>query len=123
MEFCLHDLIFFLAYSTFYILGLIFSMQVPFVGFQPIRTSEHMAAAGMTFIFLSPIRKFDKIFVLGIFGLVNAYAFLQFLQGYLTRREFRYIFVAAISIALVAGFCGVVLLTYLGKVLVFLFIK
>ena len=23
------------------------SMQVPFVGFQPIRTSEHMAAAGM----------------------------------------------------------------------------
>lgn len=35
-----------LAYSTFYILGLIFSMQIPFVGFQPIRTSEHMAAFG-----------------------------------------------------------------------------
>lgn len=34
------------AYSTFYIVGLILSMQVPFVGFQPIRTSEHMAAAG-----------------------------------------------------------------------------
>ena len=34
------------AYSTFYILGLLMSMQVPFVGFQPIRTSEHMAAAG-----------------------------------------------------------------------------
>jgi hypothetical protein len=28
-------------------MGLILSMQVPFVGFQPIRTSEHMAAAGM----------------------------------------------------------------------------
>uniref|UniRef100_M3ZKC8 Dolichyl-diphosphooligosaccharide--protein glycosyltransferase subunit STT3B n=1 Tax=Xiphophorus maculatus TaxID=8083 RepID=M3ZKC8_XIPMA len=39
--FCLfHD-----PYSTFYILGLILSMQIPFVGFQPIRTSEHMAAA------------------------------------------------------------------------------
>lgn len=37
----------FLAYSTFYIVGLILSMQIPFVGFQPIRTSEHMAAAGM----------------------------------------------------------------------------
>lgn len=37
---------FFLAYSTFYIVGLILSMQIPFVGFQPIRTSEHMAAAG-----------------------------------------------------------------------------
>lgn len=35
------------AYTTFYILGLICSMQIPFVGFQPIRTSEHMAAAGI----------------------------------------------------------------------------
>lgn len=34
------------AYSTFYIIGLVLSMQIPFVGFQPIRTSEHMAAAG-----------------------------------------------------------------------------
>ena len=36
----------FSAYTTFFILGLLMSMQVPFVGFQPIRTSEHMAAAG-----------------------------------------------------------------------------
>uniref|UniRef100_A0A8C1CST4 dolichyl-diphosphooligosaccharide--protein glycotransferase n=1 Tax=Cyprinus carpio carpio TaxID=630221 RepID=A0A8C1CST4_CYPCA len=36
----------YIAYSTFYIIGLILSMQIPFVGFQPIRTSEHMAAAG-----------------------------------------------------------------------------
>lgn len=36
----------FTSYTTFYILGLIFSMQIPFVGFQPIRTSEHMAAGG-----------------------------------------------------------------------------
>lgn len=42
----LPTLFFFLAYSTFYIVGLILSMQIPFVGFQPIRTSEHMAAAG-----------------------------------------------------------------------------
>lgn len=27
-------------------MGLVLSMQIPFVGFQPIRTSEHMAAAG-----------------------------------------------------------------------------
>jgi dolichyl-diphosphooligosaccharide---protein glycosyltransferase len=37
----------YVAYTTFYILGLILSMQIPFVGFQPIRTSEHMAAAGV----------------------------------------------------------------------------
>ena len=40
-------LIFFAAYTTFFIMGLLMSMQVPFVGFQPIRTSEHMAAAGL----------------------------------------------------------------------------
>ena len=27
--------------------GLLCSMQIPFVGFQPVRTSEHMAAAGI----------------------------------------------------------------------------
>uniref|UniRef100_A0A183TRE6 dolichyl-diphosphooligosaccharide--protein glycotransferase n=1 Tax=Schistocephalus solidus TaxID=70667 RepID=A0A183TRE6_SCHSO len=37
----------YVAYTSFYILGLILSMQVPFVGFQPVRTSEHMAAAGV----------------------------------------------------------------------------
>lgn len=36
----------FVSYSVFYITGLLFSMQIPFVGFQPIRTSEHMAASG-----------------------------------------------------------------------------
>lgn len=36
------------AYTTFFILGLVLSMQIPFVGFQPVRTSEHMAAAGMS---------------------------------------------------------------------------
>lgn len=37
----------FTSYTTFYVLGLLLSMQIPFVGFQPIRTSEHMAASGM----------------------------------------------------------------------------
>ena len=36
----------FIGYSTFFIVGLILSMQIPFVGFQPIKTSEHMASAG-----------------------------------------------------------------------------
>ena len=42
----------FAAYTTFFIMGLLMSMQVPFVGFQPIRTSEHMAAAGRVLSFL-----------------------------------------------------------------------
>jgi dolichyl-diphosphooligosaccharide--protein glycosyltransferase len=39
----------YVSYSTFYVLGTLSSMQIPFVGFQPTRTSEHMAALGMTF--------------------------------------------------------------------------
>ena len=37
----------YIAYSSWYAIGTLASMQVPFVGFQPVRTSEHMAALGM----------------------------------------------------------------------------
>lgn len=36
----------YVAYSTWYAIGTLASMQVPFVGFQPVRTSEHMGALG-----------------------------------------------------------------------------
>ena len=36
----------YVAYNTFFIVGLLCSMQIPFVGFQPVKTSEHMASAG-----------------------------------------------------------------------------
>lgn len=42
-------------------LGLIMLMQVPFIGIQPIRTSEQMAAAG-------------------VFALLNTYGLLKYLQ-------------------------------------------
>lgn len=32
----------YVAYSILYCLGTIFSMQIPFVGFQPVQSSEHM---------------------------------------------------------------------------------
>jgi dolichyl-diphosphooligosaccharide--protein glycosyltransferase len=41
----------YVSYCTFYILGTLASMQIPFVGFQPTHTSEHMAALGMSLIF------------------------------------------------------------------------
>ena len=37
----------YIAYSSWYAIGTLASMQVPFVGFQPVRTSEHMAALGL----------------------------------------------------------------------------
>jgi dolichyl-diphosphooligosaccharide--protein glycosyltransferase len=36
----------YVAYSSWYAIGTLASMQVPFVGFQPVSTSEHMAALG-----------------------------------------------------------------------------
>uniref|UniRef100_A0A452T1B4 Dolichyl-diphosphooligosaccharide--protein glycosyltransferase subunit STT3B n=1 Tax=Ursus maritimus TaxID=29073 RepID=A0A452T1B4_URSMA len=75
----------YIAYSTFYIVGLILSMQIPFVGFQPIRTSEHMAAAG-------------------VFALLQAYAFLQYLRDRLTKQEFQTLFFLGVSLAAGAVF-------------------
>jgi dolichyl-diphosphooligosaccharide--protein glycosyltransferase len=37
----------YVAYSSWYAIGTLASMQVPFVGFQPVSTSEHMAALGL----------------------------------------------------------------------------
>uniref|UniRef100_A0A6Q2YTZ9 Dolichyl-diphosphooligosaccharide--protein glycosyltransferase subunit STT3B n=1 Tax=Esox lucius TaxID=8010 RepID=A0A6Q2YTZ9_ESOLU len=83
----------YIAYSTFYIVGLVLSMQIPFVGFQPIRTSEHMAAAG-------------------VFALLQAYAFLQYLKDRLTKQEFQTLFFLGVSLAAGAVFLTVIYLTY-----------
>ncbi|XP_025411065.1 dolichyl-diphosphooligosaccharide--protein glycosyltransferase subunit STT3A [Sipha flava] len=37
----------YVAYSTLYCIGTILSMQISFVGFQPVQTSEHMMALGV----------------------------------------------------------------------------
>ena len=37
----------YVAYSSWYAIGTLASVQVPFVGFQPVSTSEHMGALGM----------------------------------------------------------------------------
>lgn len=36
----------YVSYTTWYALGTLASMQIPFVGFLPVRTSEHMSALG-----------------------------------------------------------------------------
>lgn len=87
----------YVAYSTFFTLGLILSMQIPFVGFQPVRTSEHMASAGM-------------------FVLVQAYAFLKYLQTKLSKGQFKVYLLA--GSAAVAGLVllSVIVLTQLGYI-------
>uniref|UniRef100_A0A3B3CK92 Dolichyl-diphosphooligosaccharide--protein glycosyltransferase subunit STT3B n=1 Tax=Oryzias melastigma TaxID=30732 RepID=A0A3B3CK92_ORYME len=87
----------YIAYSTFYIIGLILSMQIPFVGFQPIRTSEHMAAAG-------------------VFVLLQVYAFLQYLKDRLTRQKFQTLFFLGVSLAAGVFFLAVIYLTCTGYI-------
>ena len=72
-------------------------MQIPFVGFQPVRTSEHMASAG-------------------VFLLLNAYAFLKYIQNFMTRSEIKTFFVTAVIVTAGVVFSGVVMLTYTGYI-------
>lgn len=87
----------FTSYTTFYILGLILSMQIPFVGFQPIRTSEHMAA-------------------LGVFALLFAVATLKYLQSMMSKSEFKSLVIYGGLIAAGLVFASVVSLTYAGYI-------
>lgn len=87
----------FTSYTTFYILGLVFSMQIPFVGFQPIRTSEHMAASG-------------------VFVLLVAVGVLKHLQTILSKQEFKKLFIIGGLLAAALVFLTVVLLTFAGVI-------
>jgi dolichyl-diphosphooligosaccharide--protein glycosyltransferase len=85
------------AYSVFYILGLLFSMQIPFVGFQPIRTSEHMASAGA-------------------FLLLQAVGGFLFIRSLVTFRDIQKLFFALVIGSAGVVFLGVVVLTYAGYI-------
>ncbi|GJQ66306.1 hypothetical protein Trydic_g4351 [Trypoxylus dichotomus] len=87
----------FTSYTTFYILGLLLSMQIPFVGFQPIRTSEHMAASG-------------------VFALSVAVAVLKYLQSILSKSEFKSLFIFGVLTSSTLVFLTVVILTYAGYI-------
>ncbi|XP_077990856.1 dolichyl-diphosphooligosaccharide--protein glycosyltransferase subunit STT3A isoform X2 [Glandiceps talaboti] len=63
----------YVAYCTVYCLGTILSMQISFVGFQPIQSSEHMAA-------------------LGVFGLCQIHAFIDYIRSRLSKEYFTILF-------------------------------
>jgi dolichyl-diphosphooligosaccharide--protein glycosyltransferase len=87
----------YVAYSSFYAIGTLASMQVPFVGFQPIRTSEHMAA-------------------LGIFGLLQLVAFSELVRSHVPKKEFKIIVTVSVVAVALAAFGALVTLTYMGWV-------
>ncbi|TRM58829.1 glycosyltransferase family 66 protein [Schizophyllum amplum] len=85
----------YVGYSSWYAIGTLASMQVPFVGFQPVRTSEHMAA-------------------LGVFGLLQLVAFAQLVRSHVSSKQFKDIlFFSVVGMGLL-GTGAFVFLTYKG---------
>lgn len=87
----------YVAYSTVYCLGTILSMQISFVGFQPVQSSEHMAA-------------------LGVFGLCQIHAFVDYLRFRLSPSHFEILFKSLVLIAASVVAAIGVILTITGKV-------
>ncbi|EGN91742.1 glycosyltransferase family 66 protein [Serpula lacrymans var. lacrymans S7.3] len=85
----------YVAYSSWYAIGTLASMQVPFVGFQPVRTSEHMAA-------------------LGVFGLLQIVAFAQLVRAHLSSKQFQNLLFVSVIAAGILGALGIVGATYKG---------
>jgi dolichyl-diphosphooligosaccharide--protein glycosyltransferase len=87
----------YISYTTWYALGTLASMQVPFVGFLPIRSSDHMSA-------------------LGIFGLIQLVGFIQFLRGQLPSKQFQTLLVGTVFAIFVFSLLGLVALTVSGVI-------
>lgn len=87
----------YVSYTTFYCIGQLMAMNIPFVGFQPIKTSEHMASAG-------------------VFALLQAYAFLDYIRTRLGDKDTKRVFYILVTLAAGAVFAAVVGLTALGVV-------
>lgn len=87
----------YIAYTTWYALGTLASMQVPFVGFLPIRSSDHMAA-------------------LGVFGLLNLVGFFDFLRNQLPSKQFQTLLFALGGLIAAVLFSGLMLLTVTGVI-------
>ncbi|KKA30478.1 hypothetical protein TD95_000637 [Thielaviopsis punctulata] len=87
----------YVAYTTWYALGTIASMQIPFVGFLPVRTSEHMPA-------------------LGIFGFIQLVGFIQYVRSAISGRQFQTFLMTLVAITFVLGIGALVGLTSLGYI-------
>ncbi|MCJ1363512.1 oligosaccharyl transferase stt3 subunit [Acarospora aff. strigata] len=87
----------YVSYSTWFALGTLASMQIPFVGFLPIRSSEHMSA-------------------LGVFGLIQIVAFVEFVRQQLPGRQFQTLLRSLILVIFAVSVGGLVLLTASGVI-------
>jgi dolichyl-diphosphooligosaccharide--protein glycosyltransferase len=83
------------AYTTWYALGTLASMQIPFVGFLPIRSNDHMAA-------------------LGVFGLLQLVSFGDYVKSKIPSKQFKSFLIISLSVVTVFGVGALFSLTALG---------
>ncbi|KAL1140305.1 hypothetical protein AAG570_000237 [Ranatra chinensis] len=87
----------YIAYSTLYCVGTMLSMQISFVGFQPVQSSEHMLA-------------------LGVFGLCQLHSFVDYLRSKLTSSDFEVLFRAMVAVTSALTIIIGTILTFTGKI-------
>ena len=87
----------YVAYSSFYAIGTLASMQVPFVGFLPLLTSEHMSS-------------------IGVFGLLQIFAFVELVRSHVPPKQFKVLFRAALVFSFVLAGAGLWFMTSSGKI-------
>lgn len=104
----------YVAYSTLYCVGTILSMQISFVGFQPVQSSEHMLVSVLNHRFNS--RNSFILQALLVFGLCQVVAFVDYTRSKLSADEFETFYTSLIYTvgALFVAFAGV--LTLSGKI-------
>ena len=83
------------AYTTWYALGTLASMQIPFVGFLPIRSNDHMAA-------------------LGVFGLLQLVAFGDYVKSKVPSTQFRSFLIVSLALIFIVGVGALFGLTAMG---------
>ncbi|KAI3405777.1 STT3 [Candida oxycetoniae] len=85
------------AYTTWYALGTLASMQIPFVGFLPIRSNDHMAA-------------------LGVFGLLQLVAFGDYVKSKVPSKQFKSFLIVSLALVFVLGVGALFGLTAMGLI-------
>ncbi|KAJ6221720.1 hypothetical protein RDWZM_000265 [Blomia tropicalis] len=87
----------YVAYSAVYTIGTLLSMQIPFVGFQPVQSSEHMAA-------------------FGVFGLCQLFALNEYISSKLSPAYYHILFRSIVVFSGVISLGAIVVLTIIGKI-------
>lgn len=105
----------YVSYSTWFALGTLASMQIPFVGFLPIRSSEHMSALGTETSFWQLLVRYADS-ALGVFGLLQIVAFVDFVRQQLPGRQFQTLLRSLILMIFAVSVGGLVLFTASGVI-------